>query len=62
MNPLRKKIALKIYFTDNIEWFSKFAKNDIPPDVKANKNNMKQKIWWSFNLTYLYKMYVQNLK
>ena len=33
----------------------------ISADVKANKNNNKQKIWWLY-LTNFYKRYLQNLK
>ena len=41
--------------------FWKFVKNDISADIKASKNNKKQKTWWLY-LTNFYKMYVQNLK
>ena len=35
---------MKIFFPDNVEWSSKNLWKIIPADVKANKNNHKQKI------------------
>ena len=55
------KFVTKISFSDNVEWSSKNLWKMISADVKANKNNNKQKIWWLY-LTNFYKRYLQNLK
>ena len=39
----KRKFVMKITFTDNIEWSSKYLWKIISVDVKANKNNKKIK-------------------